>query len=107
MSDNDPSLRSDDLGSGWRLAGASWLFLVILAVDLIILWLAWNHQGGSSNNDPAGNGMAAGFHAAYVLLAGIVVGVVALLFAIIRHRGPRMVLTWLLGLFTIPLLLLL
>ena len=107
MSGSDPAPRSDGLAPWWKPAGASWAFLAILAADVIILWLAWNRDGSGGNNDAAGNAMAAGFFAAYVAIAGIVVGVIALLFAVIRHRVTRLVLTCLLGLFTIPLLALL
>ena len=88
----------------WKLDRRSWVFFAILAIDLIILWFAWKRQGGSPNNDPAGNGMAAGFYAGIVAVAGSIVGVLALLFAVIHHRGARLALTWLLGLYTILLL---
>lgn len=65
---------------------AGW-FLAIVAFDALILLIA--SGVGSSGNDAAGNGMANAFQMAFVEAGAFLVGCLALLFVVVRHKGIR------------------
>ena len=81
----------DDAGltgsRGWKPSPLGWWFLAITGLDALILLIASGVR--SSGNDAAGNGMANAFQAAFVEAGAFVVGILALLFLMVRHRGIR------------------
>lgn len=100
-------------GGAGRLAGRPWwhpspisgCFIGIVLLDAALLLIAFNVTFSSS--DGAGNGLAMAIQQAFVELGAIAVGVVAFLFLVIRHRVIRITLTLILGVMTLPLMLLL
>ena len=92
-------------GRGWRPSPLSWWFLAITGFDALILLIASGVR--SSGSDAAGNGMANAFQAAFVEAGAFLVGILALLFLILRKRGIRIALTVLLVMvsFMLPMLL--
>ena len=90
---------------GWRPSPLGWWFLAITSFDALILLIASGVR--SSGNDAAGNGMANAFQAAFVEAGTFLVGILALLFLMVRHPGIRIALTVLLLLASLMLLMLL
>ena len=69
-------------------------FLVIVLLDVAVLWMA-SHVV-TTDNDPAGNGMANAFRDGFVETGFYLAGILALLFAIVRRKWARIALTVLL-----------
>jgi hypothetical protein len=86
---------------GWRPSPLGWWFLAITSFDALMLLIASGVR--SSGNDAAGNGMANAFRAAFVEAGAVLIGILALLFLIIWHRGIRIALTVLLILVSLML----
>jgi hypothetical protein len=78
-------------GRGWRPSPLGWWFLAITGFDALVLLIASGVR--SSGNDAAGNGMANAFQAAFVEAGAFLVGILALLFLVVRHQGIRIALT--------------
>lgn len=87
--------------SRWRPSPLGWWFLVILGFDALILLIASGVR--SSGSDAAGNGLANAYQEVFVEVGAVLVGILALLFLIIRHRGIRIGLFVLLVLLTLML----
>ncbi|TXN00161.1 hypothetical protein FV242_22980 [Methylobacterium sp. WL64] len=81
------------------LAIAFWL--LVCAAAAVISYLSTFHGSGG---DPAGNGMSSGLIELFSIAAGVLVGLLALIFLACRNLAVRGVLTALLGLFTLLLL---
>ncbi|MDD1453216.1 hypothetical protein NHF48_023430 [Sphingomonas sp. H160509] len=84
------------------------VFAVILLVNLLLIYLAFEVElsSPSAGGDAAGNGMSAGFTALIEYVALSIVGILALVFMLIRKRWFRLVMVTLLGLNAFALLML-
>ena len=71
----------------WRPSPLTCWFLAIMTFDAVILIVALGVR--SSGNDAAGNGMGNAFRELFVQAGAVIVGFLALVFVIVRHRGTR------------------
>lgn len=71
----------------WRPASLTCWFLAILAFDAVILLVASGVR--SSGNDAAGNGMGNAFRELFIQAGAVIVGFLALVFVVVRHRRIR------------------
>ncbi|MGI4795166.1 MAG: hypothetical protein ACRYG8_14065 [Janthinobacterium lividum] len=83
-------------------------FCGVMLVNLLLIYLAFEVETSSPSKggDAAGNAMSAGFIALIEYAALFIVGVPALLFALIRRRGFRLAMVIVLGLNAFVLLML-
>jgi cell division protein FtsW (lipid II flippase) len=78
---------SGGVGPWWRPSPLACWFFAIAGFDALMLLLASGVS--SSGNDAAGNGMANAFREVFVQAGAVLVGCIAALFVIVRHRGTR------------------
>lgn len=71
----------------WKPAPLTCWFLAIMAYDAVILLVASGVR--SSGNDAAGNGIGNAFRELFVQAGAVIVGLLALVFVIVRHGGTR------------------
>lgn len=89
----------------WTPSSLSCWFIAIVVFDAVILLVASGVR--SSGSDAAGNGIANAFQTAFVETGALLVGCIALLFLIVRHKKIRIGLTVMLVLITLALSMLL
>jgi hypothetical protein len=97
MKSTDPR-RSASRTAWWKPERLTWLLWAMVACNAVILWLAKDGPRGGFNSDAAGNGLARAFQELFVMAGAGLVGIVALLFLVIRNRGIRIALLCLLAL---------
>ena len=97
MKSTDPKT-SASRTAWWKPERFTWLFWSVVACDAGILWLAKDGPRGGFNSDAAGNGLARAFQEVFVVAGAGVVGILALLFLVIRNGGIRIALLCLLAL---------
>lgn len=85
----------------WRPPPLACWFFAIAGFDALMLLLAAGVS--SSGNDAAGNGMANAFRDMFVQAGSVLVGGIAALFVVVRHRGIRIGLAATLVLLSLPL----
>ena len=82
----------------WKPERLTRLLWAMVACNAVNLWLAKDGPRGGFNSDAAGNGLARAFQELFVMAGASLVGVVALLFLVIRNRSIRIALLCLLAL---------
>jgi hypothetical protein len=74
----------------WRPKPLPLWFFAIVVLDAVILRAASGVH--SSGNDAAGNGLASAFRSAFVEGGSYLLGFLALVFVVLRHKGFRIAL---------------